>query len=159
MLRLAKCGLLQNENPASLDLAGFEKEQRADFDLFRRRYEAGHESAALIGAAPFFAQALATERICNSECGHRVFHLRQWPVPYFFVSADMIVLIEGASFNLCQVTGGECGLHAVQIAIRERQIDRLILDTYNILQQIATHALRKLLESQALFRIGAFVHN
>ena len=53
----------KNENPASLDLAGLRRNGSRILFLFGRGYEAGHESAALVGAAPRFAQALAPERM------------------------------------------------------------------------------------------------
>src|SRR5690242_16980768 len=87
--------------------------------LLGRDDEVRHESAALVGAAPGFVQALTLKRVCQRECGHRVVHFSQRPVPYFLVAADMIVFVDGASLYPRQIACRQRRFHAVQVAIGE----------------------------------------
>src|SRR5207247_173484 len=56
-------------------------------------------------------------------------------------------------------TRGERGFHSVDVVVDEAQVDGLIFYANHVLEQIATHALGKMLKREALLDIGAAVHN
>src|SRR5581483_4367740 len=102
--------------------------------LFRFGYEGADEGTTLVGAAPLRAESVAVEAIGQGVCRHGMVQLGQGPVPDFFVTADMVAFIHRASADLGQVSRREGRLHAVNIVVRQSQVDRLIVNSDDVLQ-------------------------
>src|SRR4051794_18320153 len=85
--------------------------------------------------------------------------LRQGLIPGDFVAAKMIALVDSAGLDLRQRSGSQSCLAAVNVVVLESQVDRLIVGTNHILQQVAAHPLGKGLQSKTLFRCCPVVHN